>query len=233
MYNFWAGYVRENKQKSTSIFFCLFYLVYQPVSFGETLQSSSVEVYFYMFFLAIAKGSRHIAHTVLKSLWTADGYPGNALRSRRWYCGKYPLPLNITSSCFVANIAEERDYKSLKSWGLSGEGPFMFSFGLNYWPRLLNEEKKHFTKKSEERRWGERRRGEGEKMCEKRDGGKTDGNAKHPVLWKSLVLFVVLFWDEVPTHLPGLWLPGGFHKTWFVYFFFSVIHVLQWCMQAI
>lgn len=30
----------------------------------------------------------------------------------------------------------------------------MFSFGLNYWPRLLNKEKKQFTKKNEERRGG-------------------------------------------------------------------------------
>lgn len=143
----------RKQQNPTSILFCLFYLVYHPVSFGETLWSSSAKVYFYAFF-AIEKGSQHIAHKVLKSLWTADGYQGNALRIRRWYCGKYPVPLNITFSSFVANIAEERDYKSSKSWGLNGEGPFMFSFGLNYWPRLLNKEKKHFTKKNEERRGG-------------------------------------------------------------------------------
>ena len=39
----------------------------------------------------------------------------------------------------------------------------MFSFALNYWPRLLNKEKKHFTKKKEERRGG---KAEEEKMQE-------------------------------------------------------------------
>lgn len=42
----------------------------------------------------------------------------------------------------------------------------MFSFGLNYWPRLLNKEKKHFTKKNEERRGGKE---EEEKMHENID----------------------------------------------------------------
>lgn len=61
------GQRMRKQQNPTSIFFCLFYLVYHPVSFGETLWSSSVKVYFYVF-LAIAKGSQHIAHKVLKSL---------------------------------------------------------------------------------------------------------------------------------------------------------------------
>lgn len=44
--------------------------------------------FIFIFFLAIVKGSRHIAHKVLKSLRTADRYQGNALRIRRWNCGK-------------------------------------------------------------------------------------------------------------------------------------------------
>lgn len=151
-------------QKPTSIFFL-------PILFG--LSSSfiwgDIVVLFseslFLCFSCLAKGSQHIAHKVLKSLWAADGYQGNALRIRRWYCGKHPVPLNITFSSFVANIAEERDYKSSKSWGLNGEVPLMFSFGLNDWPRLLNKERKHFTKKNEVRKGGKEE--EEEKMHEK------------------------------------------------------------------
>lgn len=131
-------------------FWCLFYLVYHPISFGETLQTSSMRVYFYFFFLAIVRGSEHIAHEVLKSLWTADRYLGNALRIKRWNCGKYPFPLNITFSSFTASIAEEREYTSPKSPRTSYWGTIHVFLWFELLTSTRQKEKERLEKNTEE-----------------------------------------------------------------------------------